>query len=274
MEAPTRVTLVLHTHWDREWHEPFSVFSEQLVGMMETLLDLIAQGFPHFHLDGQTAMIDDYLDRRPERSRDVAGAVSAGRLSAGPWVTQMDEFLTSGESHIRNSRWGSNAHVRLAGRSRSATCGISSDTSGRCRRSCGWRGSRRAMVWRGVPSAIGTSTFRWRSPDGSELLAASLPLGYSSGSSLLRTEDPRVARDGARNGGRAATPYAPDGRIVVMVGYDHAGPDATLPSRLGCTAAGGSGRADRQRRVARAGARDERRPAGLDTPCTRRSPRL
>jgi alpha-mannosidase len=49
MVEPTRVTLVPHTHWDREWYEPFSVFSERLVAMMDTLLGLTADGFPHFH---------------------------------------------------------------------------------------------------------------------------------------------------------------------------------------------------------------------------------
>ena len=40
----TTVTLVPHTHWDREWYEPFSVFSERLVEMMDALLDLGAEG--------------------------------------------------------------------------------------------------------------------------------------------------------------------------------------------------------------------------------------
>ena len=40
----TTVTLVPHTHWDREWYEPFSVFSERLVQMMDALLDLGAEG--------------------------------------------------------------------------------------------------------------------------------------------------------------------------------------------------------------------------------------
>ena len=100
------VTLVPHTHWDREWYEPFDVFVERLVPMMDTLLDLAADGFPHFHLDGQTAMIDDYLERRPERAAELAERVREGRLSAGPWVTQMDEFLVSGESHVQNLRMG------------------------------------------------------------------------------------------------------------------------------------------------------------------------
>jgi alpha-mannosidase len=232
MVAPTRVTLVPHTHWDREWYEPFSVFSERLVGMMDTLLDLTAQGFPHFHLDGQTAMIDDYLERRPERSRDIAGAVSAGRLSAGPWVTQMDEFLTSGESLIRNLEMGIERARSLG---RTLEVGYMPDQFGHIGQMpqiLRLAGIERAMVWRGVPSAIGTSTFRWRSPDGSEVLTESLPLGYSSGSSLLRTEDPESLATALGTEVARLLPYTQDGRIVVMVGYDHAGPDATLPSRL------------------------------------------
>jgi alpha-mannosidase len=229
---PTPVTLVPHTHWDREWYEPFSVFSERLEAMMDTLLELTASGFPHFHLDGQTAVIDDYLDRRPERSRDVAGAVSAGRLSAGPWVTQMDEFLTSGESHIRNLEMGLE---RARSFGRALDVGYMPDQFGHIGQMpqiLRLAGIERAMVWRGVPSAIGTSTFRWRSPDGSEVLTESLPFGYSSGWSLMQAEEPESLAATLRSEIDRLRPFACDGPIVVMVGYDHAGPDATLPSRL------------------------------------------
>src|SRR5918992_5985519 len=103
---PTSVVIVPHTHWDREWYEPFEGFRKRLVAMMDTLLDLLDRGFPHFHLDGQTAMIDDYLEVRPEREADLRTLAAEGRLSVGPWFTQMDEFLTSGESHIRNLEVG------------------------------------------------------------------------------------------------------------------------------------------------------------------------
>ena len=81
---PITVTLVPHTHWDRKWYDPFSVFSQRLVAMMDTLIELADAGFPHFHLDGQTAMIDDYLELRPERAADVERLIREGRLSAGP----------------------------------------------------------------------------------------------------------------------------------------------------------------------------------------------
>ena len=132
---PTLITLVPHTHWDREWYAPFDEFRKRLVAMMDTLIELGNAGFPHFHLDGQTAMIDDYLAVRPEREADIRLLTEDGRLSVGPWVTQMDEFLVSGESHIRNLERGL---ARAQRRSASRRSGGGADRAGvlRC---CGAR---------------------------------------------------------------------------------------------------------------------------------------
>ena len=230
MSDRVHVTLVPHTHWDREWYEPFAVFSERLEGMVDTLLDLAADGFPHFHLDGQTAMIDDYLARRPERVDELAAHVSDGRLSAGPWVAQMDEFLTSGESHIRNLEMGLERARELG---RALEVGYMPDQFGHIGQMpqiLRLAGIDRAMVWRGVPSSISTSTFRWQSSDGSEVLTESLPLGYSSGWKLMRDEEP--FSDFVRAEVERLLPYSRDRRVVLMVGYDHAGPDSTMPKRL------------------------------------------
>jgi alpha-mannosidase len=228
-----RVTLVPHTHWDREWYEPFDVFVERLVTMMDTLLDLAADGFPHFHLDGQTAMIDDYLDRRPERAQELADHVREGRLSAGPWVTQMDEFLVSGESHVRNLRMGLERAHELGA---DPICGYLPDQFGHIGQmprilrdhGLGW-----AMVWRGVPAKIDRSTFRWRSTDGSaEVLCEYMPFGYSNGSTLMEARTPGDLGRVLRAEVDRMRPFMVDDRLALMVGYDHSGPDATLPERL------------------------------------------
>jgi alpha-mannosidase len=227
-----RVWLVPHTHWDREWYEPFAVFSGWLERMMDTLLDLGASGFPHFHLDGQTAMIDDYLARRPERTDELMALVRSGQLSAGPWVTQMDEFLTSGESHVRNLEMGLERASQLG---RPLRLGYMPDQFGHIGQMpqlLRLAGLDRAMVWRGVPASVGRTSFRWRSPDGSEVVTEYMIRGYSNGASLERTDDPESLDHAIADSVEALRPHAVDDRFVVMVGYDHAGPDATLPERL------------------------------------------
>ena len=237
MTVPIRVTLVPHTHWDREWYEPFSVFSERLVEMMDTLLDLEAAGFPHFHLDGQTAMIDDYLERRPERADELALRVRDGGLSAGPWVAQMDEFLASGESHIRNLEMGL-ARARELGRA--LDLGYMPDQFGHIGQMpqiLRAGGLERAMVWRGVPHEVASSTFRWRAPDGSEVLTEYMVFGYFNGESFDEAVEPEALAEALSRSVKMMRPFMPGDRMVVMVGYDHAGPDATLPERLAAAAA-------------------------------------
>jgi alpha-mannosidase len=230
--SDTQVWLVPHTHWDREWYEPFAVFSERLVEMMDTLLDLGADGFPHFHLDGQTAMIDDYLERRPDRAEDLAALVRSGQLSAGPWVTQMDEFLTSGESHIRNLEMGLARAEELGVALRLGYMPDQFGHIGQMPQLLRMAGLERAMVWRGVPTSIERSSFRWRSLDGSEVVTEYMPYGYSLGASFLQTGDEPTLATAVAASVDALRSFAVDDRAVVMVGYDHAGPDATLPDRL------------------------------------------
>jgi alpha-mannosidase len=229
------VTLVPHTHWDREWYEPFAVFSERLVAMMDALLD--AEDLPHFHLDGQTAMIDDYLERRPERADDLCERVRNDRLSAGPWVTQMDEFLTSGESHIRNLERGL-ARARELGRP--LELGYMPDQFGHIGQMPQLLrngGLERAVVWRGVPTEVDRDVFRWRAPDGSEVLTEYLVFGYFNGEAFHEAIAAEALASALRRSVDKMGPFLTDDRLLVMVGYDHAGPDATLNERLAAATA-------------------------------------
>ena len=66
--APMMVGIVPHTHWDREWYAPFQQYRVQLVHLVDDLLELLEgdPSFTRFLLDGQTAVVDDYLAVRPE----------------------------------------------------------------------------------------------------------------------------------------------------------------------------------------------------------------
>jgi alpha-mannosidase len=227
-----RVTLVPHTHWDREWYDPFDVFLERLVAMMDTLIDLGDRGFPHFHLDGQTAMVDDYLAVRPEHEADIRGLAASGRLSVGPWVTQMDEFLTSGESHVRNLEMGL-ARARELGRA--TEIGYLPDQFGHVGQMpqiLRHAGIERAVVWRGVPREIDRTAFRWEAPDGSWVVAEYLAFGYFLGGDIPSFREPAELAEALRGKLDRIAPFLVDDRVLIMVGSDHSGPDAGLPERL------------------------------------------
>jgi len=229
---PTLITLVPHTHWDREWYAPFDEFRERLVAMMDTLIDLGNAGFPHFHLDGQTAMIDDYLAVRPEREADIRLLAEDGRLSAGPWVTQMDEFLVSGESHIRNLERGL---ARAGALGRALRVGYLPDQFGHIGQMpqiLAHEGIDRAVVWRGVPKVIDRTQFWWQAPDGSRVLTEYLAFGYSLGWDIEQQQDPGELAASLRRKAEHVAPFLASERMLITVGADHTGPDATLPERL------------------------------------------
>ena len=66
-----RIAVVPHTHWDREWYEPFQTFRLKLVRLVDGLLDQMERdsSYRHFLLDGQLAVVDDYLEIRPGERR-------------------------------------------------------------------------------------------------------------------------------------------------------------------------------------------------------------
>jgi alpha-mannosidase len=229
---PVRITLVPHTHWDREWYQPFDEFLQRLVGMMDALLAAAAEGFPHFHLDGQTAMIDDYLSVRPEREADIRRLAAEGRVSLGPWVTQMDEFLASGESHIRNLERGL---ARASELGPALEVGYLPDQFGHIGQMpqiLRMFGIESAVVWRGVPAAIDRDAFWWEAPDGSRVLADYLAFGYFNGARFSEASDgEQLAGEIRRTMDRQRGLMATD-RVLVMVGSDHAGPDPPLVERV------------------------------------------
>lgn len=95
---------VSNTHWDREWRFSMQRTRHMLVYMMDMLLDIFETEprFKSFHLDSQTLPLEDYLEIRPERKKDIEKYVGQGRLLVGPWYCLPDEFSVSGESLIRN----------------------------------------------------------------------------------------------------------------------------------------------------------------------------
>ncbi len=112
--------IVPHTHWDRAWYLPFQQYRYKLVELVDDLLELMEdnpEAFPSFELDGQTVVLEDYLEVRPENRQRLVDLVEAGRLSIGPWYVLPDEYLVGGEALIRNLQLGASSASEFGGRS-------------------------------------------------------------------------------------------------------------------------------------------------------------
>jgi alpha-mannosidase len=220
------VWLVPHTHWDREWYEPFQRFRLRLVDLMDDVVAR-AEREPDFRftMDGQMAAVDDYLEVRPEQTEAVRALVARGQLAIGPWRVLMDEFLCSGETMIRNLEMGLADAARLGPVMR---IGYLPDMFGHCAQMpqiLRHVGIEQAVVYRGVPAEIDSHEFWWRSPDGTGIRTEFLANSYGNAADVFGSG---AARE--RLAARLATQsqwYAAD--FLAMYGTDHAAP---LPSLM------------------------------------------
>ena len=215
--------LILHTHWDREWYQPAAAVRARLVPMMDDLLDALGREpeFRSFLLDGQTVLVEDFLAVRPEATLRVRELVATGRLQVGPWYVLADELTPSAESLVRNLLLGTADAERLDG---GLATLYSPDAFGHpatlpsLAREFGLGAT---ALWRGLaPRAGDGDLFRWRAPDGAEILLYHLPRdGYEVGAALPDDDAALPAAWAAiRDGlvGRARSPH-----VAVFVGADH-----------------------------------------------------
>ena len=227
--GPRKVAVVPHTHWDREWYDPFQTYRLKLVRLVDELLDLMESdsSYRHFLLDGQLAVVDDYLEIRPENEARLKALAASGRLTVGPWYILMDEFLVSGETIVRNLQKGILRGSDFGG---VMEVGYLPDMFGHVAQMpqiLDQAGLGHAVVWRGVPSAVTRTAFIWSAPDGSEVRAEYLVAGYGNGAAL--PEDAKqLTRRLSSLEDEFATFLTPGEPMLLMNGSDHLRPQPWL----------------------------------------------
>ncbi|HCC1556047.1 TPA: alpha-mannosidase [Enterococcus faecium] len=95
--------IIQHTHWDREWYftnEDAIVLSDQV--FTEVLDELERNPKVNFCLDGQTSIVDEYLEINPQKLKVIQRLMKTGQLFVGPWYAQTDALLVDAESILRN----------------------------------------------------------------------------------------------------------------------------------------------------------------------------
>ncbi|MDQ6713988.1 MAG: hypothetical protein M3Z28_12485 [Candidatus Dormibacteraeota bacterium] len=232
--------MVPHTHWDREWYETFETFRAQLVELWDQLLTL-TEADPDFRflMDGQTVVIDDYLEVRPQARGRLARAVRSGQIQVGPWYTLPDEFLVSGETLIRDLQRGLASADLHGGSMRVGYLPDSFGHAAQMPQIYRQLGFQHAAVWRGVPLAIDRVAFTWEAPDGSRILTAYMGNSYSQGVDLPTEPDALAARIASAL--LAIAPFRPTADVLLMNGNDHVLPQAALNAAV----RGAAGRLDK-----------------------------
>ena len=225
------IHVVSHTHWDREWYLTYEQFRFRLVALVDRLLDLLDSdpAYKHFHLDGQTIVLEDYLEIRPEQEARLRQAIEAGRILIGPWYVMPDEFLVSGESLIRNLLRGHRISREFG---TPMPVGYLPDLFGHVGQMPQiWRqfGLDNTILWRGFGGK--DAEYWWDAPDGSRLLMMHLPPeGYCNATRIVFDPDEMMAR--ARDKvdferGRTRT-----GQALLMNGVDHVEPHTAIPGLI------------------------------------------
>eukprot|EP00727_Mastigamoeba_balamuthi_P005349 m51a1_g14812 putative alpha-mannosidase (975) ;mRNA; f:601364-604488 len=219
---------VSHTHWDREWYLSAEALRGKLARLVRSVLD-DAERAPYayeFLLDGQALPLADWRAVAPARDRArLERALRCGRVSAGPWLVQPDEFLSSGECLVRNLLEGAREALAL-GAGSALRVGYLPDAFGHASQMPqllrGFNITAAAFARGADSSAAGRFDATWTGPDGSSVQAAVLQGFYCAAGGTPETGTVSWLREKAAWGaGKAATRH-----VLLLNGCDHTGTDA------------------------------------------------
>lgn len=222
------VHVISHTHWDREWYLTREDYRLRLVDLVDAVLDRMDAdpAFTYFHLDGQTIVLGDYLEVRPEAEARLKRRIAEGRLLVGPWYVMPDMFLVSGEALVRNLAIGHRIAESFGGVMRA---GYTPDPFGHVAQMpqilAGF-GLDNAILWRGFGGP--RFEYLWEGHDGTRTLLLHFPReGYCNAFRLPLLEksvrDVQAREVVDREAARSST-----GTVLLMAGVDHTEPHPEL----------------------------------------------
>ncbi|WP_339310690.1 alpha-mannosidase [Paenibacillus sp. FSL k6-2145] len=244
MTKKKRAHIISHTHWDREWYLPYEKHHMRLIQLVDSLLDQLDEGsdYKSFYLDGQTIIIDDYLQVRPEQKERLEKHIRNGRIVIGPWYILQDAFLTSGEANVRNMQVGHKDAKRYGTPSKIGyfpdTFGLVGQTPQLMQQS----GIDNVFFGRGVkPTGFNNtvsdagyessfSELMWEGPDGSKVLGVLFANWYSNGNEVPVDEE--SARKFWETKLADAEKYASTNELLYMNGCDHQPIQRDLPEAI------------------------------------------
>ncbi|MGL5796641.1 MAG: hypothetical protein ACRCYT_00400, partial [Cetobacterium sp.] len=174
------IKILMHTHWDREWYFTKSETQVLLRNHMFEVIDFLEKNSDVIYiLDGQSVMLDDFLEFAPKWKNRVKALVQRKALRVGPWYTQTDLMLVHGESIIRNLYYGMKKAMEYGDVMK---VGYAPDTFGHSAQIpqiYKQFGIESTFFWRGFSELKAEkSDFLWKGIDGSIIFGINLATGY------------------------------------------------------------------------------------------------
>lgn len=223
--------LISHTHWDREWYQTFQQFRLRLVHLIDHVLHLLSVDphFKYFMLDGQTIVLDDYLEIRPDKKAELRSHIQNGRILIGPWYILPDEFLVSPEATVRNLLIGDRICKVFGGKMQIGYIPDPFGHIGQMPQILRGFGIENACLWRGLSDE--PCEFWWRAPDGSKMFLAYLRDSYGNGAGLNTVQKEVFVEDVMRAADSLA-PHSFSSHLLIMHGTDHMEPQADTSAAI------------------------------------------
>ncbi len=196
MNNKREILILMHTHWDREWYFTKDETKVLLRNHMQEVLEFLDENRDVVYiLDGQSVMLDDFIELAPEWEERIKSLVERNQLRIGPWYTQTDLLIVHGESIIRNLYYGFKTAKKYGDVMR---IGYAPDTFG--------HSSQMPQIyklfdinstffWRGFSELkANKSDFIWEGVDGSKIYGINLSTGYQGAKYLENEYEPLKSR--------------------------------------------------------------------------------
>lgn len=191
----TTLHIIPHIRWEREWRESAQTRRARLLNILASLHrqmsssnDVRKPPLQYLLLGGQTVLLEDAAQIRPDLIATLAIYNAGSRLGMGPWYVNVNEALVSGESLVRNllmaRRDAAKYGIRLM------TAAYMPDSSHHV--------SQLPQILRGFAidtvimphgAPAGHLPFRWQAPEGSNVLVVNFEAHHNWPNSHETVED-------------------------------------------------------------------------------------
>lgn len=214
------INIIMHTHWDREWYFSHLKSRAYSLNTFDEIIKVMEENpnIKSFLMDGQTSIIEEYLDMHPYMKERIEKLIRNKRIFTGPWFSQTDTLIISAENMVRNLLYGTNYAEEMG---HCMQIGYLPDSFGMSEQMPQFYNGfdmEYAMFRRGIYDEITKDReFYWKSLDGSKVFTHNI---YHYGSMAYPPEDKEGLKSFIEEKRSLLAPDSKTGIIVLFNGED------------------------------------------------------